>query len=237
MAISLTPSTPLPARTWRSPSNAAVQRIKWLLILLGMLPLARLLAGFPLGWLGANPIEFITRSTGTWTITGIAITLSITPLRKLLNWPWLIRLRRTAGLLTFFYASLHFTTYIWFDRFFDVEDIIKDIIKRPFITVGFAAFVLLIPLAVTSKNSIIKKLGARLWQRIHYLLYLIAILAVIHYWWLVKKDLTQPIIYACVFAVLLGLRVWWKVRDAPQAKVQGKKAGDSKRKPIENQRA
>jgi methionine sulfoxide reductase heme-binding subunit len=200
-------------RTFRSPSQANVDRTKWLLILLGMLPLARLVAGFPLGWLGANPIEFVTRSTGIWTLVGIAVTLSITPLRKLLNWPWLVRLRRTAGLLAFFYACLHFITYIWFDRFFDVRDIIADIIKRPFITVGFAAFVLLIPLAATSKNSIIKKLGAKLWQRIHYLIYLIAILAVVHYWWLVKKDLTQPIIYACVFAVLLGLRVWWKLRD------------------------
>ncbi len=198
----------------RSPSSHFVQRTKWMLILLGALPLARLVAGFPLGWLGANPIEFITRSTGTWTLVGLAITLSITPLRKLLNWPWLVRLRRTAGLLAFFYASLHFTTYIWFDRFFDVEDIIKDIVKRPFITVGFAAFVLLIPLAVTSNNAIIKKLGAKLWQRVHYLIYLIAVLAVIHYWWLVKKDLTQPIIYACVFAVLLGLRLFWKLRSA-----------------------
>lgn len=199
---------------FRSPSQAFVQRAKWLLILLGMLPLARLIAGFPLGWLGVNPIEFITRSTGTWTLVGLAVTLSITPLRKLLNWSWLIRLRRTAGLLAFFYACLHFATYIWFDRFFDVQDIIKDIIKRPFITVGFAAFVLLIPLAATSKNSVIKKIGAKLWQRIHYLIYLIAVLAVIHYWWLVKKDLTQPIIYACVFAVLLGMRVSWKLRAA-----------------------
>ena len=199
----------------RSPSSRIVVGAKWLLIVLGMLPILRLIAGFPLGWLGANPIEFITRSTGTWTLVGLAVTLSITPLRKLLNWPWLVRLRRTAGLLAFFYACLHFTTYIWFDRFFDVQDIIKDIIKRPFITVGFAAFLLLIPLAVTSKNSIIKKLGARLWQRIHYLIYLIAILEVIHYWWLFKKDLTQPIIYACVFAVLLGMRVWWIVRGKP----------------------
>ena len=212
MPISLS-SSPIRTHTWRTPSNVVVQRAKWLLIFLGMLPLARLVVGFPLGWLGVNPIEFVTRSTGTWTITGLAITLSITPLRRLLNWPWLVRLRRTAGLLAFFYASLHFTTYIWFDRFFDVDDIIKDIIKRPFITVGFAAFVLLIPLAATSKNSIIKKLGARLWQRIHYLIYLIAILAVIHYWWLVKKDITQPIIYACVFAVLLGLRLFWKLRS------------------------
>ena len=203
---------------FRSPSATFVQRVKWLLIVLGMMPLMRLIAGFPLGWLGANPIEFITRSTGTWTLVGLAVTLSITPLRKWLNWPWLIRLRRTAGLLAFCYAGLHFTTYIWFDRFFDVEDIVKDIIKRPFITVGFAAFVLLIPLAATSKNSIIKKLGAKRWQRIHYLIYLIAILAVIHYWWLVKKDLTQPIIYACVFAVLLGMRLIWKLRSMSSAK-------------------
>ena len=100
----------------RSPSPRIVVGAKWLLIVLGMLPLLRLSAGFPLGWLGANPIEFITRSTGTWTLVGLAVTLSITPLRKLLNWPWLVRLRRTAGLLAFFYACLHFTTYIWFDR-------------------------------------------------------------------------------------------------------------------------
>lgn len=199
-------------RNLRSPSASFVQRCKWLLIALAMLPLLRLLAGYYFDKLGANPIELITRSTGTWTLVGLAVTLSITPLRKLLNWPWLVRLRRTAGLLAFFYACLHFTTYIWFDRFFDVDDIIKDIIKRPFITVGFAAFVLLIPLAVTSNNAIIKKLGARLWQRIHYLVYLIATLAVIHYWWLVKKDLTQPIIYACVFALLFIMRIIWKLK-------------------------
>ena len=199
-------------RNLRSPSASFVQRCKWLLIALAMLPLLRLLAGYYFDKLGANPIELITRSTGTWTLVGLAVTLSITPLRKLLNWPWLVRLRRTAGLLAFFYACLHFTTYIWFDRFFDVDDIIKDIIKRPFITVGFAAFVLLVPLAVTSNNAIIKKLGARLWQRIHYLVYLIATLAVIHYWWLVKKDLTQPIIYACVFALLFIMRIIWKLK-------------------------
>lgn len=216
MAISLT--QPTPARTWRNPNNIAVTRVKWALILIGMLPLARLLVGFFLNSLGANPIEFITRSTGTWTLVGLAVTLSITPMRTLLNWPWLIRLRRTAGLLAFFYAALHFTTYIWFDRFFDLTDILKDIVKRPFITVGFAAFVLLIPLAVTSNNAIIKKLGAKLWQRIHYLVYLIAVLAVIHYWWLVKKDLTQPIIYAAVFALLLGLRVYWKMHKVRPAR-------------------
>ena len=201
-------------RSWKNPSTPAVQRVKWALILLGMLPLARLVAGYFTDQLGANPIELITRSTGTWTLVGLAVTLSITPLRKLLNWPWLIRLRRTAGLLAFFYVCLHFTTYIWFDRFFDVQDIIKDVIKRPFITVGFAAFLLFIPLAVTSNNAIIKKLGAKLWQRIHYLVYVIAILGVVHYWWLVKKDLTQPIIYAGVFAVLFALRIMWKLKSS-----------------------
>jgi methionine sulfoxide reductase heme-binding subunit len=199
-------------KTFRSPSQAFVQRTKWLLIALGMLPLVRLVVGYFTHQLGANPIELITRSTGTWTLVGLAVTLSITPLRKLFNWPWLVRLRRTAGLLAFFYVCLHFMTYIWFDRFFDVEDIIKDVIKRPFITVGFAAFLLFIPLAVTSNNAIIKKLGAKLWQRIHYLVYVIAILGVVHYWWLVKKDLTQPIIYAGVFTILFALRIMWKLR-------------------------
>ena len=236
MALHLASSniSPTAARTWKNPSTPTVQRVKWGLILLGMLPLARLVVGYFTNQLGANPIELITRSTGTWTLVGLAVTLAITPLRKFLNWPWLVRLRRTAGLLAFFYVSLHFTTHICFDRFFDVEDIIKDVIKRPFITVGFAAFLLFIPLAVTSNNAIIKKLGAKLWQRIHYLVYVIAILGVVHYWWLVKKDLTQPIIYACVFALLLGSRVFWKLRE--QA-AQGKKAGDKSLKPIENQRA
>ena len=207
-------NTAVVAHSWRSPSAPAVQRVKWALIAAGMLPLLRLIVGFFNNQLGANPIELITRSTGTWTLVGLAITLSITPLRRLLNWPWLVRLRRTTGLLAFFYACMHFTTYIWFDRFFDVNDIIKDIYKRPFITVGFAAFVLLIPLAVTSNNAMIKKIGAKLWQRIHYLVYVIAILGVIHYWWLVKKDLTQPIIYACVFALLFALRIMWKLKSS-----------------------
>ena len=235
MALHLASSNSvLVSRTWKAPSTAAVQRVKWALIFLGMLPLMRLVVGYFTKELGANPIELITRSTGTWTLVGLAVTLSITPLRKLLNWPWLIRLRRTAGLLAFFYVCLHFTTYLWFDRFFDIDDIIKDVIKRPFITVGFAAFLLFIPLAVTSNNTLIKKLGAKLWQRIHYLVYLIAILGVIHYWWLVKKDLTQPIIYACVFALLLGSRIAWKLREKT---TQGKKAGDKSLRPIENQRA
>jgi methionine sulfoxide reductase heme-binding subunit len=182
-------------------------QLKALLFVASLIPLLRL------GWfgytdqLGANPIEFITRSLGTWTLVFLMITLSITPLRKLGGWAWLIKLRRMAGLYAFFYALLHFITYIWLDQFFDLAAIYKDVIKRPFITIGFAAFLMLIPLAVTSNNAMIKKLGGKRWQLLHRLVYPIAIFAVIHYWWLVKKDITQPLIYACVLTILLGYRV------------------------------
>ncbi|TAG03686.1 MAG: sulfoxide reductase heme-binding subunit YedZ [Betaproteobacteria bacterium] len=197
---------------WRSLTNAQVQRAKWVLVALGMLPLARMLIGLPLGWLGVNPIEFVTRSTGTWTIVSLVVTLSITPLRKITGWVWLVRLRRSAGLITFFYAALHFITYVWLDRFFDVNDIIKDIIKRPFITVGFAAFVLLIPLAITSNNALIKKLGAQNWQRLHNLVYVIAILAVVHFIWLARRNPIEPYIYAAIFALLFAARIYWRFK-------------------------
>lgn len=180
--------------------------IKFVLWSLCLIPLLRLLYLGLNDSLGANPIEFITRSTGTWTLVGLLMTLAITPLRKLTGRTWLIRFRRLLGLFAFFYACLHFTTYIWLDQFFDPASIIKDIYKRPFITVGFTAFVLLIPLAYTSRQSMMKKLG-RGWQRLHRLVYLIASLGVVHYWWLVKKDLTQPLIFACVLAILLAMRL------------------------------
>jgi methionine sulfoxide reductase heme-binding subunit len=142
----------------------------------------------------------------------LVVTLAITPLRRVLNWPWLIRLRRTAGLITFFYAFLHFMTWLWLDRFFDVTEIVKDIAKRPFITVGFAAFVLLIPLAITSNNASIKKLGAVIWQRLHWLVYLIAILASLHFIWLARRNPNEPYVYAAIIAILLGARVYWKYR-------------------------
>lgn len=182
-------------------------QLKAVLFLASLIPFVRL------GWyghsdqLGANPIEFITRSLGTWTLVFLLITLSITPLRKLSGWSWLIKLRRMAGLFAFFYALLHFITYIWLDQFFDLSSIYKDVIKRPFITIGFAAFILLIPLAITSTNAMIKRLGGKRWQLLHRLIYLIAIFAVLHYWWLVKKDITQPLIYSVLLTVLLAYRV------------------------------
>lgn len=178
--------------------------------------LASLIPFFRLAWhaytdqLGANPIEFITRSLGTWTLVFLLITLSITPLRNISGWSWLLKLRRMAGLFAFFYALLHFITYIWLDQFFDLSAIYKDVIKRPFITIGFAAFILLIPLAATSTNAMIKRLGAKRWQLLHKLVYPIAIFAVLHYWWLVKKDITQPLIYAVILTTLLGYRVVMK---------------------------
>jgi sulfoxide reductase heme-binding subunit YedZ len=160
--------------------------------------------------LGANPIEVITHSTGDWTLRFLMITLSITPLRKLLKQPSLIRFRRMFGLFAFFYVSLHFTTYIWLDKFFDWRDMLADIVKRPFITVGFSAFVLLIPLAVTSTTGWIRRLGGKRWQALHRLIYVSAILGVIHYLWLVKADRTKPLEYGLILTVLFGYRltVW-----------------------------
>ena len=173
-----------------------------------LLPLARLVVLGTTGGLGANPIEFITRSTGTWTLVGLMATLSVTPLRRLSGRADLIRYRRMLGLFAFFYASLHFVTYIWLDQFFDPAAIAKDIVKRPFITVGFTAFVLLIPLAATSTHAMMRRLGRR-WQQLHRLVYLIALLGVIHYLWLVKKDITEPLIYGSVLVVLLAMRLTW----------------------------
>ncbi len=184
-------------------------RAVWLACLL---PLLWLIAAGLRDALGANPIEYITRATGDWTLRMLMITLAVTPLRQFTGWHWLVRLRRTLGLYAFFYACLHLTTYVWLDQFFDIDGIVKDIVKRPFITIGFGAFVLLLPLAATSTNGMIRRLGGRLWQRLHRLVYVIGTLGVVHYWWLVKKDITEPVIYALVLAFLLGARVWYARR-------------------------
>ena len=187
-----------------------------------LVPLGRLAWKAYNSALGANPIQVITWSTGTWTLVFLMITLSITPLRKLTKQYWLIQYRRMLGLFAFFYVCLHFTTYIWLDQFFDLHSVYKDIYKRPFITVGFTAFVLLIPLALTSTKRSIRWLGRR-WQVLHRLIYATAVLGVIHYTWLVKKDIRKPVIYAIILGSLLLYRivVWAMERLSSQS--SGKK--------------
>ncbi len=194
----------------RQPSPATIGRVKAILFVVSLLPLVRLVAGAFTDALGTNPLELITRSTGTWTLVFLCITLALTPARKLSGWHWLARYRRMFGLFAFFYAACHFTTFVWFDHFFDVAAIWKDVLKRPFVTVGFAALLLLVPLAITSTNGMMRRLGARRWQALHRSVHLIAILGVLHYWWLVKRDLTQPALYALVVVTLLGVRLYWR---------------------------
>lgn len=195
-----------------------VRWFKPLVFLACLVPLALL------GWralhdgLGANPIEFITHATGDWTMRFLLITLSVTPLRKLLKQPWLVRYRRMFGLFAFFYGLLHFTTYIWLDKFFDLHEMLADIAKRRFITVGFLALVLMVPLALTSTGWSIRRLGGKRWQALHRLIYFSAIAGVIHYIWLVKADLTKPLQYAVILGVLLAYRlvVWAWPKSGPR---------------------
>lgn len=176
------------------------------IFLLCLVPLAHLVWLALHDQLSANPTEFIRNSLGTWTLVFLCITLAITPSRRLLRQNWLIRFRRMLGLFAFFYASLHLITYVVFDTGFDSSAILKDIYKRPFITAGFTAFVLLVPLALTSTSGMIRRLGGRRWQRLHQLIYISTIAGVIHYYWLVKSDETVPLRFAAVVAVLLAYR-------------------------------
>lgn len=161
--------------------------------------------------LGANPIEEITHQTGLWTLRFLLITLAVTPLRRLTGWHAVIRLRRMLGLFAFFYVCLHFLTYMVLDHFFNFDAIVADIAKRPYVTVGFTGFVLLIPLALTSTAGMVRRLG-RKWQRLHQLIYIAAFCGVLHYLWLVKADLRDPRFYSVTLAVLLGVRVYALLR-------------------------
>lgn len=187
--------------------------LKTLLFLLCLVPLARLGWGFQQDTLGANPIEALTRGLGTWGLNFLLITLAVTPLRKITGWHWLTRLRRMLGLYAFFYVLLHLTSYLWLDQFFVWQDIAKDILKRPFITVGMAAFVLLVPLAVTSNNYAIRRMGGKKWTQLHRTVYAIGIMAVLHYTWLVKLDVTKPLLYGLTLAALLGFRALWRYQE------------------------
>ena len=190
----------------------ASRLIKPFVVIAALGPLAYLLLGAWRGSLGANPIETITRSTGLWTLRFMLITLAVTPARWLTGWNDIVRVRRMIGLFAFFYGSLHLLTYVWLDQFFDVAAIAKDVVKRPFITAGFSAYVLLVPLAITSTAGMIRRLGGRTWRRLHRLAYATAALGVVHYWWLVKADIRPPRNYAILLAALLLVRVWIVVK-------------------------
>jgi sulfoxide reductase heme-binding subunit YedZ len=201
-----------------APNPRQVSAIKAVIFALGLIPVAKM-AYLTISGQLVEPLEHITRGTGDWVLYFLCITLAVTPLRKFTGWNWLVKLRREIGLFAFFYAFLHFMTFLWFDHFFDVTEMWKDVLKRPFITVGFIAFVLLIPLAVTSTNGMIKRLGGKRWQWLHRLIYIIAPLGILHFWWMKagKHDFEQPIIFGTVVAVLLGLRLYWKlVKPAPR---------------------
>ena len=180
---------------------------KGLAFLLCLVPLSLLGWGAYRQELGANPIEKITHTTGDWTIRFLLITLSVTPLRKLLNQPKLARFRRMLGLFAFFYGCLHLMTWMWLDKFFDVREMWQDVVKRRFITVGMLAFVCLIPLAITSTNGWVRRLGFVRWQRLHRLVYFSALAGVIHYYWLVKSDVRLPLLYGGILAVLMTYRL------------------------------
>jgi sulfoxide reductase heme-binding subunit YedZ len=200
------------------PTTKQISWIKGAVFVAALIPLARMVYLTVTGQL-VDPLEFITRGTGDWTLYFLSITLAVTPLRKLSGWNWLIKLRRMLGLYTFFYGFLHFMTFLWFDHFFDLAEMWKDVLKRPFITVGFIAFVLLIPLALTSTNGMIKRLGGKRWQWLHRLIYVIAPLALLHFWWMKagKHNFSQPILFIVIIGTLLLMRVWWATRKSLSA--------------------
>lgn len=191
--------------------------LKPIVFLAALIPLALLVIDGLRGELGANPIEKITHQTGLWTLILLLTTLVITPLRRITGVNWVIQYRRMIGLFAFFYGSLHLMTYVWLDQFFDFRNMLHDVYKRPFITAGFTAFCLMVPLALTSTQWSIRKLGKK-WQPLHRLIYVSAFAGVVHFIWLVKKDIQEPVIYAIIFGVLMLVRIFYWARKTPRSK-------------------
>ena len=224
---------------------------KWIkpaIFLLCLTPVGRLSWLAVRGGLGTNPIEFVTHDTGDWTLIFIVLTLSITPVRKLLAQPQLIRFRRMLGLFAFFYGCLHFSTYLVLDKFFDIREILQDVGHRKFITIGFTGFVLMIPLALTSTAGWIRRLGGRHWQMLHRLVYATAACGVVHYYWLVKSDIRKPLGYGIIVLLLLGYRLavfrkerWPKpasaARSFPAARESKRATGTTERIEVGESRA
>jgi sulfoxide reductase heme-binding subunit YedZ len=200
-------------------SEPTIARLKGVVFLLALWPLAKLIV---LGYqddLGANPIEKILRNTGFWTLTFLTLTMAVTPLRQISQRVWLGRFRRMLGLFAFFYGMLHFSTYLVLDQFFDWANIVKDISKRPYITVGFSALVLMTPLALTSTDGMLKRLGGKRWRQLHRLVYLITAAGVAHFWWLVKKDISQPVTFAILLTLSLVIRAFYARQSGENQKV------------------
>ena len=189
-----------------------IKRCLWVAL---TFPLVRLVVGAVTDRLGANPIELILRNTGFWTLSCLMLTLTVTPMRRLTGFSQLVRVRRLLGLFAFDYALLHLSTYVILDQYFDWANILKDLTKRPYITLGMTALVLLVPLALTSTDGMMRRLGGGRWRRLHQLVYLIGGLGVVHFWWLVKKDVSQPFLFALVFFSLMAHRFFWRRKPSP----------------------
>lgn len=198
------------ARAWTIPAG------KVALFAICLVPLALLMRAAATDALGANPIEAINRNLGDWALRFLLITLAVTPLRQLSGLHALVLFRRMLGLFAFFYVCLHLTSYTWLDQSFNWDEIVKDVIKRPFITVGFISFLMLIPLAATSTNGMVRRLGGKRWRRLHRLVYVIGVGGVLHFFWMVKSDVREPLLYALILALLLGYRLW-AYRHRPRA--------------------
>ena len=193
-------------------ADRTVASLKILIFVLALVPLTRLFINGYLDALGANPVEKILRNTGFWTLSILMITLWVTPLRLLTGLTFIGRVRRMLGLFAFFYVVLHFLSYLVLDQFFDWPNILKDISKRPYITLGFSAFLILIPLAVTSTDGMMRRLGGKRWRGLHQWVYLAGFAGVVHFWWLVKKDITEPVLFAIAFSVAMLVRLLMKAR-------------------------
>lgn len=190
---------------------------KLVIFLNALVPLALLLWDVYQKRVGANPVEFMTHTTGMLTLIFLMITLALTPARKVTGANWLVKFRRMLGLYAFFYGTLHLITYFWFDRFFNLRNVVSDVMQRPFIAIGMTAFFLMVPLAITSTNQMIKRLGGKRWAKLHRLVYLAGIAGVVHFWLLVKSDIRLPLTFAFILLLLLGYRVLVRIDSRQQA--------------------
>ena len=197
-------------------SAAAVSRWKVAVFLLALLPLVRIIVWALLDKMGANPLEWMTRNTGSWAIYILLLTLAITPLRRISGWNWLQKFRRMLGLYAFFYASLHLAMYLWFDHFFEWETIWPDIIKRPFVLAGMVSWGMMLALAISSPQAVLRWMGGKRWQRLHQLMYVLVPVAVLHVYWMKagKHDFFWPAVYGGITVALLGLRIWFARRSS-----------------------